>query len=136
MTHTGEDLRDEGVDHGFDLGAEVVGGEGGGGGLGGEGLVELGAGEGAELGGEVGEVGGGLEFDFAVFGVHGWFVCIRTGRVYAWFLGRGARGVGMLGFCALRWKRELIALGDWLVFSWIGVWCKVGGRRECSRWGC
>ena len=69
-------MRDEGVDEGFDLRAELVrwgtGAASSGVGLRGEGLVDFGAREGAELGGEVGEVGGGLELDFAVFGVHGW----------------------------------------------------------------
>lgn len=104
MTHAGEDLGDEGVDHGFDLGAEVVGGEGGGGGLRREGLVEFGAGEGAELGGEVGEVGGGLEFDFAVFGVHGWCACSDGARVCVVFWARSAWS-RMFGVCALRWRR-------------------------------
>lgn len=74
MPHAGQDLRDESVDEGLDLRAEFVRRKGGGvvgGGLWREGLVDFGAREGAQLGGEVGEVGGGLELDFAVFGIHG-----------------------------------------------------------------
>jgi hypothetical protein len=40
-------------------------------------------GGGAEAGGEVGEIGGGLEFDFAVLGVHG-AICAYVCGVARW----------------------------------------------------
>jgi hypothetical protein len=68
--------------------------------------VEFAARGGADLGCEVVEVAGGLEFDFAVFGLHvaGGFVClfVRVDARRAVFLLTGARA----GFADESFRRD------------------------------
>jgi hypothetical protein len=69
-------------------------------------------GGGAEAGGEVGEIGGGLEFDFAVLGVHG-AICAYMCGVARWaaidLLSWGGRECGI---------RSLVVVGVCVDLFW------------------